>query len=93
MNLLRRCRRTNLLDAAQHERDGEDTERASGSGYAVRTSYDYNGLFNLTKVVDSRGDKTVYTYDSNGDRTGETNPDGDQTKWTYDSHRSQRRDS
>jgi YD repeat-containing protein len=59
--------------------------RASGTGLATTTEYEYNGSYELTAVTDPNKHTTKYGYDSAGDRTSQTDANGNETKWTYDS--------
>jgi RHS repeat-associated protein len=64
---------------------GEPTSvtRASGTELARTTSYEYDSLFQLTKVTDPNSHAITYGYDSEGNRTSKKDANGNETKWTY----------
>ncbi len=57
--------------------------RASGTGIAATTEYEYDGSYNLIAVTDPNKHTTKYGYNAAGDKTSETDPNSDETKWTY----------
>ncbi len=59
--------------------------RASGTGIAATTEYEYNGSYNLIAVTDPNKHTTKYGYNAAGDKTSETDPNSNETKWTYNS--------
>ncbi len=59
--------------------------RAYGTTLAAKTTYQYNGAYELTAVTNADNNKTEYGYDSTGDRISEKDPEGNATKWRYDS--------
>jgi RHS repeat-associated protein len=66
---------------------GEPTEvtKASGTGLAQTTKYEYNAAFQLVKVTDPNGHVTKYGYDSEGNKTSETDGNENEIKWAYNS--------
>ena len=49
-----------------------------------RTSFQYDNFNQVTKIIDSRGGETTFTYDGNGNRLTLTDARGKTTTWTYD---------
>jgi RHS repeat-associated protein len=64
---------------------GEPTSitRASGTELAQTTTYEYDKLFQLTKVTDPNSHSTTYGYDAEGNRTSKKDANGNETKWTF----------
>lgn len=56
----------------------------SGGQAVIWTSYAYNPLGQITKVVDDQNNATTTTYDNLGRRTVLDNPDGGRTETVYD---------
>ncbi len=57
--------------------------RASGTGIAATTEYEYDGSYNLIAVTDPNKHTTKSGYNAAGDKTSETDPNSNETKWTY----------
>ncbi len=66
---------------------GEPLEivKASGTELAQTTKYEYDGSYQLVKLIDANNHTTTYTYDGEGNKTSEKDANGNETKWTYDS--------
>jgi RHS repeat-associated protein len=47
------------------------------------THFEYNGVGELTAMIDPSEHKWSYGYDEAGDRTSETSPEGEKTTWSY----------
>jgi RHS repeat-associated protein len=64
---------------------GEPTEitRASGTGIAQTTKYEYNAAYQVVKVTDANNHSTTYGYDTEGNKTSRKDPNGNETKWVY----------
>jgi RHS repeat-associated protein len=65
---------------------GEATKvtAASGASEEAVTEYEYNGTYELEKLLDPDQHATKYTYDSEGNRKTETDANNNETKWEYD---------
>jgi RHS repeat-associated protein len=66
---------------------GEPTEitKASGTGLAQTTKYEYSTAFELLKETDANNHAITYAYDLAGNRTSEKDANGNESTWTYNS--------
>lgn len=65
----------------EYDKDGDRTGMIDGSG---KTTYTYDQLDRLTKVVDGHGDTVGYEYDLANEQTKITYPNGKTVERTYD---------
>lgn len=59
-------------------------DQPDGVATALRTTYETDGLGQLTRVVDSAGNSTTHAYDQQGRRLSTTTPDGGLVTFGYD---------
>lgn len=59
-------------------------DKPAGAATPLRTSYETDGLGQLTRVVDSAGNATTHTYDLQGRRLSTRTPDGGLVSFDYD---------
>lgn len=77
-----------LAHRARQEYDALDRLKSTledETGLRAETGYEYDGLDNLTKVIDPRQKATTYTYNAFGEVIQEVSPDRKTTAYTYDS--------
>jgi len=60
--------------------------RLAGTAQAATTTYTYDGTYgNLTSLVDSLGNQTVFSFDGNGNLVASTDPLGNTSSYAYNS--------
>lgn len=73
-----------LYDALNRLVEVVHLQSANNSNDDVITTYEYNALDQLTKVIDPNGLETIYTYNALGDLEQLQSPDTGVTTYTYD---------
>jgi RHS repeat-associated protein len=62
----------------------DETNRVTGQPITYTTTYAYNGLGNLTRILDAQGNVTSSSYDALGRRLTLDNPDQGLRRFAYD---------